>query len=64
MKFKKRLWTENHDLKSNTPVIFVDPENGWNEIMTDEVILCTDPLARTWENLLRKKDIFCGGDQG
>lgn len=55
MKFKKRLWTENHDLKSNTPVIFVDPENGWNEIMTDEVILCTDPLARTWENLLRKK---------
>ena len=23
--------------------------------MTDEVILCTDPLARTWENLLRKK---------
>ena len=37
MKFKKKLWTENHDLKSSYPVIFVDPENGWNEILTDDV---------------------------
>lgn len=57
MKFKKKLWTENHDLKSSYPVIFVDPENGWNEILTDDVFECKDPLARTWENTLRK-DIY------
>lgn len=55
MKIKKKTWTEIHDLKSNTPVIFVDPENGWNEIMTEDVIKCKDPLAKTWENTLRKK---------
>ena len=49
MKFKKKLWTENHDLKSSYPVIFVDPENGWNEILTDDVFECKDPLARTWK---------------
>lgn len=57
MKFKEKLWFDNHDLKSDYPVIFVDPENGWNEIMTDEVLECKDPLARTWENTLRK-DIY------
>ena len=55
MRDKKRIWKENHDLKSTTPHVFVDPENGWNEILTDEVFLCKDPLARTWENTLRKK---------
>ncbi len=57
MKWKKRLWVENHDLKSSYPVIFVDPENGWNEIFPDEAFQCKDPLARTWENILRK-DIY------
>ena len=54
MEAKKKLWIENHDRKSNTPVIFVDPENGWNEILTEDVFECTEPLARTWENILRK----------
>lgn len=57
MKQKQKLWMDNHDLKSSYPVIFVDPENGWNEILTDEVMQCEDPLARTWENSLRK-DIY------
>ena len=28
MRDKKRIWKENHDLKSTTPPVFVDPENG------------------------------------
>lgn len=54
MEVKKKLWLDNHDRKSDTPVIFVDPENGWNEILTEEVFQCENPLARTWENILRK----------
>lgn len=54
MEQKKKLWLDNHDRKSNTPVVFVDPENGWNEVLTDDVFECEDELARTWENILRK----------
>ena len=57
MREKSKRWTALHDLKDNIPVIFVDPENGWNEVMTDDVIRCRNQLARTWENMLRK-DIF------
>lgn len=31
MREKRRLWQENHDLKSTMPPIFVDPENGWKK---------------------------------
>jgi len=55
MKRKIKVWTEHNDLKTTEPVIFVDPENGWNEILTNDVFECSDPLARTWENILRKK---------
>ena len=54
METKKQLWIDNHDLKTDSPVVFVDPENGWNEVLTEEVFECEDPLARTWENILRK----------
>lgn len=54
MKQKKKRWTENHDLKSTYPVIFVDPEDGWHEILPPNVYQCTDPLARAWENVLRR----------
>lgn len=55
MKQKIKAWTDHNDLKTTDPVIFVDPENGWNEILTDELFECKDPLARTWENIFRKK---------
>ncbi|MBT3276282.1 MAG: hypothetical protein HN368_24250 [Spirochaetales bacterium] len=52
---KKNLWIRHNDLRSTQPIIFCDPENGWNEIITQEQILCENPLLRVWEMHLRKE---------
>ncbi len=54
-KEKARLWTLHNDLKPERPMIFADPENGWNEIVLAEELVCHDPLARVWEMFLRKQ---------
>lgn len=56
---KKKNWTALNDLKCTRPLIFCDPENGWNEIITQDLIHCKNPLARVWEMALRK-EIFWG----
>lgn len=55
MKEKAKLWTAHNDLKTDTPVVFIDPENGWNECIPASAIYCRDPLARVWEMYLRKQ---------
>lgn len=52
---KRKLWTAHNDLKTRQPVVFIDPENGWGEILPPESLACTGPLAREWEFLLRKE---------
>ena len=54
-KEKARLWTLNNDLKGSRPLIFCDPENGWNEIISQDQIKCSAPLLRVWEMHLRKE---------
>jgi hypothetical protein len=54
---KRKLWTDHNMLKTKRPVVFCDPENGWNEIITEDKIECTGSLARRWEVVL-KKEIF------
>ena len=57
---KRRLWTAHNDLAAATrPLVFCDPENGWGEIITDDQLASTAPLARDWEYRLRK-EIFWG----
>ena len=41
------------------PLVFCDPENGWNEIITPADLACAGELARAWEMRLRK-EIFWG----
>jgi len=60
---KVKLWTAHNDLEETRPLIFADPENGWNEIIPQNQILCSDPLARVWEMHLRK-EIFWGKEMG
>ena len=36
-----------------------DPENGWNEIITEDMVKCKNDIARHWEVTLRKL-IFWG----
>ena len=50
-----RAWKAINDLKPVRPVFFCDPENGWNEIITEAQMQCKGTLARRWEMILRKK---------
>jgi len=52
---KAGLWTAMNDLEHVRPLVFCDPENGWNEIITQDKILCQSPLLRVWEMHLRKE---------
>ena len=57
---KRNLWTGHNMLKNKRPVVFCDPENGWNEIITENMIECTDSLSRRWEFVLRKEIFWAG----
>ena len=56
---KRKLWYRHNALEPTRPLIFCDPENGWNEIITDADLECRVELAREWEMILRK-EIFWG----
>lgn len=60
---KRELWYRHNALEPTRPLIFCDPENGWNEIVTDDQMGCAGDLARLWEMTLRK-EIFWGESMG
>ena len=60
---KRKAWYKLNSLESTSPVIFCDPENGWNEIVTQDQLECTGSLMRKWEMTLRK-DIFWAESMG
>ena len=60
----KDLWYSHNALDTNVrPLVFCDPENGWNEIITEHDLKCKGELAREWEFTLRK-EIFWGESMG
>ncbi|HHX63540.1 MAG TPA: hypothetical protein GX702_01475 [Chloroflexi bacterium] len=52
---KAALWTRHNDLGETRPLLFIDPENGWNEIIPQDQLRCRRPLLRVWEMALRKE---------
>ncbi|WP_419075202.1 hypothetical protein [Ruthenibacterium lactatiformans] len=58
-KENKRLWAEHNDLCGDTPLVFIDPENGWHEIFPGSALCCTDVQARQWELVLRQRLYHC-----
>lgn len=60
---KRKLWYALNSLQPIRPVVFCDPENGWNEIIPPETLHCESALAREWEMKLRK-EIFWGRFMG
>jgi len=58
-KEKEILWREHNALEPTRPLIFCDPENGWNEIIPPSHLVCENELTRGWEFTLRK-EIFWG----
>jgi hypothetical protein len=63
MRETRRLWTRLNMLEPTRPLVFCDPENGWNEIITERQMCCRGKLARRWEMDLRK-EIFWGLEMG
>jgi hypothetical protein len=59
----RELWRRHNDLHHTRPLIFCDPENGWNEIVTEAQMECEGKIARRWEMDLRK-EIFWGEEMG
>ena len=57
---KRELWRRHNDLEPTRPLVFCDPENGWNEILTAESLRCRSGLARRWEMVLRKELFWAG----
>jgi hypothetical protein len=58
---KRKLWYLHNALEATRPLVFCDPENGWNEIITPENLQCSSDLGREWENRLRM-EIFWGAE--
>jgi hypothetical protein len=56
---KRELWRQHNALARGRPLVLVDPENGWNEIITVGSLACRGELARRWEMVLRK-ELFWG----
>jgi len=56
---KRNLWFSHNDLKNYRPIILTDPENGWNEIITNNQLECKGELAKRWEVIIRK-ELFWG----
>lgn len=52
---REKLWTAHNDLKAVQPMVFIDPEYGWNELIPPHTLKCRDSLARVWEMHLLKQ---------
>jgi len=63
MQARRELWRRHNRLQATRPIIFCDPENGWNEIITELQLECKTKIARRWEMNLRK-EIFWGEEMG
>ena len=63
MQASRKLWKEINALKRTRPAVCCDPENGWNEIITETEMECRGNLARRWEMDLRK-EVFWGEEMG
>lgn len=61
MQEKKKLWISHNNLQRTRPVLLCDPENGWNEVIPENLIKCKNSIARHWEDHLRKQ-IFWGNE--
>jgi hypothetical protein len=54
---KIRLGKALNALRAERPMVRVEPEGGWDEILPESALACTSPLTRDWEKKLRQ-DLF------
>ena len=49
------LWRQHNRLQTPRPLVLVEPEGGWDELVPEASLQCADPLARDWERQLRRR---------
>lgn len=52
---KRDLWIRHNMLQTDEPVIMIDPEGSWRELLPPENYECTHPFAREVEEELRQR---------
>ena len=53
---RARMWTTCNDLRPVRPMVFADPQGGWDELDAAWIELrCTDPVHRGFEHVLRRR---------
>ena len=52
---KARLWAALNALRPERPMISLNPQGGWRELLTERDLRCEDPTARAYEYALRVK---------
>jgi len=52
---KKALWYRHNSLEETRPLVFCDPEKGWEEIIPVSSLACEGEVARSFERTLRKE---------
>lgn len=52
---RRRRWNDHLKLKETEPLVFIDPESAWFEIIPHTSLKCHNDLARMWEFLLLKE---------
>lgn len=56
---RMQLWRDHNDLKATRPLIYIDLENGWNELLPREFTCqCDGEMAQEWEMWLHKELIY------
>lgn len=52
---KRKLWCKHNSLNGDKPVIFIHPDNAWNELIKQNSLMCHDSYARSIEYELKKR---------
>ncbi len=52
---RRRLWRRHNAREGNRPVVYIDPQGAWGELISQVSLLCRDETARSVEENLRRR---------
>jgi hypothetical protein len=55
MEMRKQRIARMNALTPERPLVLCGPEGSWPELVTEQSLVCCDPLLREWERALRQK---------
>jgi hypothetical protein len=52
---RRDLWRRHNNMEQVRPVVYVEPEGAWGELLPDQALLCREQTAREIERDLRRR---------